>query len=176
MSVRIGDGSFVQVNRTANYISLVITPPFKLTFGLSRRANEVRRRVRRVLKLSTATIKEEGGTIEARFHVLNEQRVLDAAAEIDKRLMHYLNEKLPARVVEKVLGISPQERARWTKDGCLPKSGTMIFKKGGTKFEVYLHPVEGIAYLLASPHILADWREHDALAGDKGIDVQNTSD
>lgn len=176
MSPRIGDGSFVQINRTANYISLIFKPPFKLTLGLSTLTNEVRRRVRRVLKLSTDTIKEEGGTIEARFHVLNEQRALDARAEIDKRLTHYLNEKLPAAAVEKVLRISPQERARWTKDGRLPKSGTMIFKKGGTRFEVYLHPVEGIAYLLAHPHILAEWRENDVRAGVGGVEVQNTPD
>ena len=68
---------------------------------------------------------------------------------------------LTPRLVAAVLGmISGQERARWSKDGRLPTSGPAHFRRAST-IAVPTYSVAVIERLLASPEILAAWRDQD---------------
>jgi hypothetical protein len=122
---------------------------------------DVRRRVRRVLKQARVLgVKEDGELIEAQF--ADQRDAATAAAEIGRRRTAYVEEELSPETVEQLLDVTSRERVRWTKDGRLPRSGTVQFKKGKQTFQVYQHPVEGIGMLLENPEMIAQWRAQDA--------------
>jgi hypothetical protein len=161
MIARSDRTDYVSLSPRPSGILLRFEPPYSITLGLAARAKEARRRVRRVLK-QTAVLdfRSDGDAIEARF--ANERDANLAAAEMRKRLAAYLAEKLSPDLVEELLDITSRERVRWTKDGRLPTSGTVQFKKGRQTFQVFQYPVEGIGRLLENPGAVAEWRAQDA--------------
>jgi len=80
----------------------------------------------------------------------------DALAEIAWR-------PLTPRLVGAVLGISCQERARWTKDGRLPHSGHVVDRRGNP-VSIPTYSVEVIEKLAGHPEIVTAWGEQDAAA------------
>jgi hypothetical protein len=71
---------------------------------------------------------------------------------------------LTPRLVAAALGISGQERSRWTKDGRLPHSGQVVARRGSL-LSIPTYSVEAVENLVAHPEILTAWREHDWKAG-----------
>jgi hypothetical protein len=86
-----------------------------------------------------------------------------AIAKIDRYIDQFLDQPLTPRMVEDVLGITKQERSRWSKDGRLKRSGTASFKRGQV-VQFYTHSVEFISALARHPSIIAVWRAEDATA------------
>lgn len=81
---------------------------------------------------------------------------------IDSVLDEFREERLHPRVVEEILGITPRERRRWTKDGRLPKSGSGSFRRGQNTIHFSLHPARKIAALAGKPGMIETWRQDDA--------------
>jgi hypothetical protein len=70
---------------------------------------------------------------------------------------------LTPRLVGAALGISGQERLRWTKDGRLPRSGQVAARRGNP-LSVPTYSVEAIEKLARHPGIVTAWREQDTAA------------
>jgi len=68
---------------------------------------------------------------------------------------------LTPRLVAAALGISGQERVRWTKDGRLPQSGQALARRSAL-LPVPTYAVTLIEELAAHPETVAVWREQDA--------------
>ena len=125
--------------------------------GLRLRAEEARRSLHRILgprnwndatwelmlPSGTSLMFVEGGLADA----------AEALTRIDWR-------PLTPRLVVAALGISGQERARWTKDGRLPSSAEP--RCGGQALAIPTYSFAVIERLLSSPDMLAAWRDQDA--------------
>jgi hypothetical protein len=83
-----------------------------------------------------------------------------ALSKIDSFIGPFQNQPLTPRMVEEVLGITKQERSRWSKDGRLRRSGTANFKRGQA-IQIYTHSADVIAALADDPSIIASWRSQD---------------
>lgn len=94
------------------------------------------------------------------------ESAFNARDDVDQMLEAFQNERLEPKAVEEILGITAQERRRWSKDGRLPKSGTGQFKKGQHVFQYFLHPADGIAKIARDPQIIARWRVLDSQKAD----------
>jgi hypothetical protein len=72
---------------------------------------------------------------------------------------------LTPRLVVAALGITGQERIRWTKDGRLPKSGQLLTRRGnGAVLQIPTYSVRLIDELAGHPETIIAWRERDAAA------------
>jgi hypothetical protein len=94
----------------------------------------------------------------------SEDGIKDVLSKIDQNLEAMANRPLTHRLVEQVLDITEHERRRWTKDGRLPQSGYATFRKGREIF-IALYSVKKISQLLATPEVIAAWREADSKKG-----------
>jgi hypothetical protein len=113
--------------------------------------------VLRVLKQAvTFSQDDDGHVVVARFNLSQKRDAQRAAAEIDRRLTAFAEQRLSAKAVEDVLCITSKERIRWTKDGRLPKSNAS-----------YQFPLDKIADLLAHPQIISEWRNADELGAER---------
>jgi hypothetical protein len=83
--------------------------------------------------------------------------------KLDKRLDAIATRTLVPRLVEELLGISTRERLRWSKDGRLPRSGSVTFRKRHP-ITIATHPTDKMLELAANPSIIAEWRKRDELA------------
>jgi hypothetical protein len=99
---------------------------------------------------------DDGHAVVARFELSQKRDAQCAAAEIDRRLTAFAEQRLSAKAVEDILRITSKERIRWTKDGRLPKSDAS-----------YQFPVDKIADLLANPQIISEWRGVDEVEGER---------
>jgi hypothetical protein len=151
----------IVVDRETIGISYELSRP--MTLGSQLRERDLRRKVKaRLQRWSPQKMADAGQTIMAYWARRDFERAILAISDADRMIDAFRKERLTPKIVEEVLGISAHERRRWTKDGRLPKSGTGQFKKGRQVFQFYLHPVEKIAKLAASPKIIAEWREADS--------------
>jgi hypothetical protein len=149
--------SYVQLYRQGNALLLRFEPPYEITLGMRPRVKECRRRVLRVLKQAvTFSQDDDGHVVVARFNLSQKRDAQRAAAEIDRRLTAFAEQRLSAKAVEGVLCITSKERIRWTKDGRLPKSNAS-----------YQFPLDKIADLLAHPQIISEWRNADELGAER---------
>lgn len=82
---------------------------------------------------------------------------------IDTALSITASRPFTPRLVQNALGITGQERLRWTKHGRLRTCGFESFRRGH-HISVPTYAVEHIEQLLADPRIIAGWREEDRLA------------
>ena len=148
---RRGTMRYVQLYRQGNELLLRFEPPYEITLGLPPRIKESRRRALRVLKQTETLSQDDSGrVVVARFNLSQERNAQRAAAEIDRRLTAFAEQRISAKAVEDVLRITSKERIRWTKDGRLPKSDAS-----------YQFPVDKIADLLARPRTISEWRSAD---------------
>jgi hypothetical protein len=72
-------------------------------------------------------------------------------------------EKLTAKIVEKILNITAFERQQWRKDGRLPNSGTEFFQAGRTKVQIATYSRETILFFAIRPDLIKAWRGADNL-------------
>jgi hypothetical protein len=82
--------------------------------------------------------------------------------EIDLALKRTAERPLTPRLVQAALGITSQERLRWTKDGRLRRYGSQSFRKG-QRITLSTYAVEEVARLVAEPAVIAGWRVEDVL-------------
>lgn len=86
------------------------------------------------------------------------EATLRAATE---ELARIAGRPLTPKLVCVALGITAQERLRWTRDGRLPSSGRIGVKRGQV-LHLPTYSVNAIARLAATPEVVAAWRERDA--------------
>jgi hypothetical protein len=151
-----------------NGVATVLTyeAPSALTLGSYRLEKELVARVaalaRRARPQSTWV---EDGRVTAVLD--SEGKVRKLLIAIERLSSAFRAEKLHPRVVEEVLGITAQERIRWTKDGRLHHSGKGTFSSGWQLVRFPLYRREHIAHLAQSPEVIRQWRAGDVRpAGD----------
>lgn len=140
-------------------------PSIKLTSGSAQRARQAIARVRSALHhIGPYEFEILDGGIAARFPIIDPLRLEKAATVIDERLDVLQREKLTGKMVEEILGITSQERRRWTKEGRLPTSGRTFIKRGKNRVSLPLYSPEDIVPLAQSADLLGDWRSAAALS------------
>lgn len=92
---------------------------------------------------------------------------------LDSRLDEILNRPLPPKRLQTLLGISSQERLRWTKDGRLPRSGVIKFRRGGV-ISISTYPVDRIIQLIDTPSFIEKWRQEDRVSDVSKCDAFNS--
>jgi len=85
-------------------------------------------------------------------------------SEVAEALARVAWRPLTPRLVAEALGISGQERARWTKDGRLRHSGQAAVRRGNSP-STPTYSVGVIQNLVVYPEIVTAWREQDAGRG-----------
>jgi len=137
-------------------------PPVNLTIGSGRRAAHAVRLVRSVLKrLPNCRLEVANNTISVDVLNVSAPYVSETLRLADEKLDLFSREKLTAKDVEKLLGITALERQRWTKDGRLPHSGTVSFKRGKTVVQLATYLRETIFAFWNQPELIKRWREID---------------
>jgi hypothetical protein len=146
-----------------NGIEIIYEPPTALTLGSALRRRDICNRVKTKLKQARPTMRSsDGERISACFGFEALHKLTAIIPEIDLMLDGFSKERLTPRMVQETLGIGSVERRRWTKDGRLPKSGMVSFRRGQQSFYLYLHSPDKIARLAANPAIIPQWRDEDA--------------
>ena len=137
-------------------------PPVNLTIGSGRRAAHAVRLVRSVLKrLPNCRLEVANNTISVDVLNVSAPYVSETLRLANEKLDLFSREKLTAKDVEKLLGITALERQRWTKDGRLPHSGTVSFKRGKTVVQLATYLRETIFAFWSQPELIKRWREID---------------
>lgn len=62
--------------------------------------------------------------------------------------------------VDLCLGITSQERLRWTKDGRLKQGGSVTIKRGQL-ISVPTYSISDVEFLADNPAIIANWRSNE---------------
>lgn len=96
------------------------------------------------------------------------EEIADVCQALDNRLQALFNQPLPAKHVDAVLGISPKERRRWSKDGRLPSAGQLSSSRTQRRFTLRVFAVDVVDRLRRDPGQIAIWREHDRHGALKG--------
>jgi hypothetical protein len=138
-------------------------PPVELTIGHLGRAAHAVRLVRSALaKVPNCTIEVRENTLTAKTVDRSKPDLLDAMEIARRHLEQFGTEKITAKRVEKILGITALERQRWTKDGRLPKSGTEFFRRGSSHIQIPTYSREALIALYQNQDLLSSWRSADA--------------
>jgi hypothetical protein len=131
---------------------------FDMHLGLRLRADEVQRCIYRVFGRGSRWDPQLKELTCAAAPSPEVESRLDSLAEALARIAW---RPLTPRLVAAALGISAQERVRWTKDGRLPRSG-QAFARRGALLSVPTYAVALIEDLAAHPEKVAAWREQEA--------------
>lgn len=134
-------------------------PSKDISLGSPSRAAELCKRVvSRFRRWAPASKGMEGKAAFATFSAPMRDRALQGAADVDRFIAGIADERLTPKVVEEALGITSRERARWTKDGKLPRSGTGRFRKGAQTLQFSYYRAADIRKLAATPAVIEQWR------------------
>ena len=98
------------------------------------------------------------GTPQFRFGASRRSEICKRLRAIDRRVSALLEAPLTPRLVNTLLGISSQERIRWTKDGRLPTHGGILSQRGSQSFTVQLFQFHEIVRLARTPDTVREWR------------------
>ena len=85
------------------------------------------------------------------------------ANDLRNRLLGIARRPVSQRHVERILGIMPGERNRWSKDGRLTRSGTAQIRKGTNLISLSTYATDAIETLSETPATIRAWREADAV-------------
>ena len=129
---------------------------FKAHLGLRLRADEAQRCIRRIFAACSCSWNPKLLELNCENWSLIEGKLSELAAA----LTIIACRPLTPRLVAAALGISGQERARWTKDGRLPHSGQVVVRRG-SPLSIPTYSVEAIQNLAAHPEIVIAWRKRD---------------
>ena len=152
---------YLVLEHRSDGVSLRFEPTTELTLGSGRRAAEARRRVAGLLRRCRFKTSSRGEAICATVEPKAVGQLADVLAAIDAALDAFRQELLHPRIVEEILGITPHERRRWTKDGRLPHSGSGSFRPGRQSIRFALHPAAEIVALAGRPETIDAWREEN---------------
>jgi hypothetical protein len=147
---------YLAIGHLQSEVSLAFEPMYELTLGSKRRAKEARQFVICLLKRRRIKSWKEGEEVRASFPPHAADKLPDLLSEIDAALDAFRKQRLHPLVVEEILGITPSERRRWTKDGRLPQSGSGSFGRGRQSIHFALRPAAKIAALARQPEMIED--------------------
>ncbi len=82
-------------------------------------------------------------------------------SDIDRRIAAIVEAPLSGQLVERALGITGEERRRWTRDGRLPTCPKSVGGRSGHLFSLPLYSPATVERLILNTSI-AQWREQDA--------------
>jgi hypothetical protein len=137
-------------------------PPIALTIGSGRRAAHAVRLARSALKrLPSCVVQNANNMLTAHISDIAKSEILDAIDRANQKLDEFSEEKLTAKIVEKLLNITAVERQRWRKDGRLPNSGTEFFQAGRTRVQIATYSREAVLFFARRPDLIRAWREAD---------------
>ena len=138
-------------------------PSLELTIGYHRRAAHAVRLVRSALaKVSDCKIEMLDNALTARTPDLRTSDLLSAVDLAKKRLEQFGKEKITAKAVESILGITAAERRQWTKDGRFPNSGAEFFSRGSSTICIPTYSREAVVALYVKLDLIDGWRKVDA--------------
>lgn len=159
-TVDVWSSRFLDVAPREDALSISYRRSLKERFGLRMRERELCHRIRVRLKRLGRLERTEHGymlTIPAETAVT----MPSVLASLDGIVESIATRPFSSHQVEESLGISAQERLRWTKDGRLPSSGTATMRKGQT-VTLSTYSVNTVAMLVSNPSVIAAWRVADA--------------
>ena len=151
---------YLEVKREGTVVTFRFEPQADLTVGSHQRFKQSIRVVKAQLKRVADQIQTQGGCVTAKFLNADVVAISNLVSEIDARLGQLRNEKIPIKMLEEVLGVTPQERQRWTKDGRLPAKGNAYIQRGQT-IRLWTYSPDVVARLLKYPEIIDGWRKAD---------------
>lgn len=152
---------FIEIRRQGEALTFSFERGFEKSFGLSLRRQEAYRATKSILK-SVGSVTR----LSADLVLVPDDRALimdDLAStlnEIDWRLERIAERPLSAHLVERVLGITAQERSRWTKNGWLERAGISLIRRGQL-IALSTYAVDEIARLTNEPETIRAWRKAD---------------
>lgn len=152
-------GLVSQIRQDA-YIVVRFTPTQTMPLGLSIHRGRCDSMIRRVMRGSSAD-----KIVKDREAIFCAERTNAAQALCDVMiagLVEICRQPISLRHVERVLRITPKERAKWTKAGRLFVSGTSTILRGSTRVSLPTYATVEIEYLSQKPEVIAKWREADA--------------
>jgi hypothetical protein len=79
---------------------------------------------------------------------------------LDDRVGEIMSRPLHPKLLQSLLGISSQERLRWTKDGRLPRSRNINFRRGSV-VSIASYPIDVVLEISNNPSIIEGWRRCD---------------
>lgn len=101
-----------------------------------------------------------GGTPSgAGFAVIPEK--LHELGDIDRRISAIVEAPLSGQLVERALGITGEERRRWTRDGRLPTCGKSVGGRSGYLFSLPLYSLAVVQQLAEVEGVIGAWRSAD---------------
>ncbi|WP_150127009.1 hypothetical protein [Sphingomonas panacis] len=172
-SERVNDRRAAETYRLADMVSVTASTPewARLNFtsirrhhlGLALRWDEARRQISAALR---GVVKREW--IDGADHLLVETTHPDLSLRsiilrCTDALVGPARRPLTPRLLMAALSITNKERLRWTKDGRLPRSGSVTIR-AAHPVSVSTYGVDTVAELVADPSIIAAWRRADASA------------
>jgi hypothetical protein len=125
------------------------------------RQQESCRRVRSILKTEGILSLTADGILTAQFKSKPAPELRAILKAIDSAIDAYGRDRLAGRHVEAILRIAPRERRKWTKNGRLPRSGSVSFTRGNKKIYLPVYRADKIALLAADPSAIDAWRQAD---------------
>ncbi|UFX46491.1 hypothetical protein HAP47_0007350 [Bradyrhizobium sp. 41S5] len=151
---------FLEVKREGTVVTFRFEPQADLTIGSHQRFKQSIRLVKTQLKCVADQVQTQGGCVTARSLNADIVEITNLVSEIDARLGQLRDEKVPIKMLEEVLGVTPRERQRWTKDGRLPAKGNAFIQRGQT-IRLWTYSPDVVARLLKHPEIIDGWRKAD---------------
>lgn len=153
---------FAVLDRCEEGIRFSLQASRDVTLGSNVRERELCRAIGRIIRRARPlTLKIDPPFVVATLSFVEAKTIMELMSAVDLRIGRFRKERLHPRVVEGLLGITPAERRRWTKDGRLPVSGNGSFRRGRQVIQFPLHPPDKIALLTQTPETVAEWRERD---------------
>ncbi|WP_139305626.1 hypothetical protein [Magnetospirillum fulvum] len=83
---------------------------------------------------------------------------------LDDRIGEIMSRPLHPKLLQSLLGISSQERLRWTKDGRLPRSRNINFRRGRV-VSIASYPIDVALEISNNPSVVEGWRRCDCEKG-----------
>lgn len=155
---------FLDVSRCGGRLTVSVQRCFKEHVGLRVRRREARRRMKTYLSyLGPMTWSDAEAAFTIQSCNASVAAIESVLADIDSAFDAISRRSLPPDVVDEILGITAQERLRWTKDQRLRTSGSQLVSRG-QRITLPLYPVNEIEQLLHDPTIIQAWREADRAA------------
>jgi hypothetical protein len=150
----VGEFAYLRVNQSAGQLIVSYHPPPTLLVERRKKiASSAARLFRRGLSRIGAA-RGDGG-----FLVQSDK--LAELSYIDRRIAAIVAAPLSGAAVERLLGITGEERRRWTRDGRLPTCAKSVAGRSGHLFSLPLYAADIVLQLDQRPATIASWREAD---------------
>jgi hypothetical protein len=153
----------IEVRQSHDRLDLSLEHAIAQHLGLRLRMDEAWRNMRKQIRkiVPSARIEIDGAVCTVYCDAGRASALITAVEDIDRMLLNIADRRLTPRLVRLALGITAQERLRWTKDGRLPRAGMTTFRTS-QKIKIDTYAVEEIEKLAADQSVMKSWRAADA--------------